>query len=415
MQLGGENLFVSRLRRELRFDFFDILRFLMGLAFEPAVFLPQLGEVLRVAQRLLGRSCSRLLLRVLRALTGLPGFGGVLSATQRLLGRFQLFPHGLELLDLFLVLFFELLNLCFRNLELFLNTRLQLVEETVPGGIRLGEELDLPAPLSEPQALAELREKAAENQIFRSFIGMGYHDCITPAVILRNVLEDPGWYTQYTPYQAEIAQGRLEALLNFQTMVADLTGLPLANASLLDEATAAAEAMTLCLAVAGRGGRDAFFVAEDCHPQTIAVVRTKAEPRGIRVQVGPVEEALASGDSLFGVLVQYPATDGVIRDHSELGQKVHDAGALLVVATDLLALTLLRSPGELGADVAVGSAQRFGVPLGYGGPHAAFFATSEAYKRHIPGRLVGVSRDAEGRTAYRLALQTREQQPSYLT
>ncbi len=285
----------------------------------------------------------------------------------------------------------------------------ELVDETVPGGIRLGEELDLPAPLSEPQALAELREKAAENQIFRSFIGMGYHDCITPAVILRNVLEDPGWYTQYTPYQAEIAQGRLEALLNFQTMVADLTGLPLANASLLDEATAAAEAMTLCLAVAGRGGRDAFFVAEDCHPQTIAVVRTKAEPRGIRVQVGPVEEALASGDSLFGVLVQYPATDGVIRDHSELAQKVHDAGALLVVATDLLALTLLRSPGELGADVAVGSAQRFGVPLGYGGPHAAFFATSEAYKRHIPGRLVGVSHDAEGRTAYRLALQTREQ------
>ena len=285
----------------------------------------------------------------------------------------------------------------------------ELVDETVPGGIRLAEELDLPAPLSETHALAELREKAAGNQIFRSFIGMGYHDCITPAVILRNVLEDPGWYTQYTPYQAEIAQGRLEALLNFQTMVTDLTGLPLANASLLDEATAAAEAMTLCRAVAGRGGRDVFFVAEDCHPQTIAVVRTKAEPRGIRVHVGPVEEALASGDSLFGVLVQYPATDGVIRDHSELAQKVHDAGALLVVATDLLALTLLRSAGELGADVAVGSAQRFGVPLGYGGPHAAFFATSEAYKRHIPGRLVGVSRDAEGRTAYRLALQTREQ------
>ena len=192
----------------------------------------------------------------------------------------------------------------------------ELVGETVPGGIRLAEPLDLPAPLSEPHALAELREKAAENQVFRSFIGMGYHDCVTPAVILRNVLENPGWYTQYTPYQAEIAQGRLEALLNFQTMVKDLTGLPLANASLLDEATAAAEAMTLCVAVAGRGGRDAFFVAEDCHPQTIAVVRTKAEPRGIRVHVGPVEEALASGESLFGALVQYPATDGAIRDYS---------------------------------------------------------------------------------------------------
>ncbi len=285
----------------------------------------------------------------------------------------------------------------------------ELVGETVPGAIRLAEALDLPAPLAEPHALAELREKVAANQVFRSFIGMGYHDCVTPAVILRNVLESPGWYTQYTPYQAEIAQGRLEALLNFQTMISDLTGLPLANASLLDEATAAAEAMTLCRAVAGRGGRDGFFVAEDCHPQTIAVVRTRAEPLGIRVRVGPAEEVDGSGQALFGVLVQYPATDGVIRDYSGLARKAHDTGALLVVATDLLALTLLRSPGEIGADVAVGSAQRFGVPLGYGGPHAAFFATSEAHKRHIPGRLVGVSRDAEGRTAYRLALQTREQ------
>ncbi|MCG6924773.1 MAG: aminomethyl-transferring glycine dehydrogenase [Acidobacteria bacterium] len=283
-----------------------------------------------------------------------------------------------------------------------------LVGETVPAGIRLEGDLRLPAPLAEPLALAELGRKASGNLVLRSFIGMGYHDCVTPAVVLRNVLENPGWYTQYTPYQAEIAQGRLEALLNYQTMVADLTGLPLANASLLDEGTAAAEAMTLCRSVAGRG-REGFFVAEDCHPQTIAVLRTRAEPLGIRLHVGPADAVDCAGQSLFGVLVQYPATDGVIRDHADLAEKVHAAGAGLVVATDLLALTLARPPGEFGADVAVGSAQRFGVPMGYGGPHAAFFATSETHKRHIPGRLVGVSRDAEGRTAYRLALQTREQ------
>jgi glycine dehydrogenase len=283
-----------------------------------------------------------------------------------------------------------------------------LVGETVPGGIRLGRALDLPAPLAEHEALVELRSKAAANRIRRSFIGMGYHDCVTPAVILRNVFENPGWYTPYTPYQAEIAQGRLEALINYQTMVSDLTGLPLANASLLDEATAAAEAMNLCRAVAGRR-RDGFFVAEDCHPQTLAVVHTKAEPLGIRVHVGPPEAADIVGQSLFGVLVQYPATDGVVRDYAGLADEAHEAGALLVVASDLLALTLLRPPGELGADVAVGSAQRFGVPMGFGGPHAAFFATREEHKRHLPGRLVGVSRDAEGRTAYRLALQTREQ------
>jgi glycine dehydrogenase len=283
-----------------------------------------------------------------------------------------------------------------------------LVGETIPGAIRRDDELALPAPLAEHEALAELRAKAAANRVRRSFIGTGYYDCVTPAVIRRNVFENPGWYTQYTPYQAEIAQGRLEALLNYQTMVSDLTGLPLANASLLDEATAAAEAMTLCRAVAGRG-RDGFFVAEDCHPQTIAVVRTRAEPLGISVHVGPAEAVDFAGQSLFGVLVQYPATDGVIRDYAGLAGSAHDAGALLVVASDLLALTLLRAPGELGAGVAVGSAQRFGVPLGYGGPHAAFFATRDAHKRHLPGRLVGVSRDAEGRRAYRLALQTREQ------
>jgi glycine dehydrogenase len=283
-----------------------------------------------------------------------------------------------------------------------------LVAETVPAGIRLGRALDLPEPVSEEQALAELRRKAAQNRVCRSFVGMGYHDCHTPAVILRNVLENPGWYTQYTPYQAEISQGRLEALLNFQTMVADLTGLPLANSSLLDEATAAGEAMTLSRAVA-KPGLDGFFVADDCHPQTIAVLRTKAAPLGIRVLVGPVETADLAGQRLFGVLAQYPATDGVVRDLSLLAGRAHAEGALLVVATDLLALALLRSPGELGADVALGSAQRFGVPMGYGGPHAAFFATREEHKRHLPGRLVGVSKDAEGRTAFRLALQTREQ------
>jgi glycine dehydrogenase len=283
-----------------------------------------------------------------------------------------------------------------------------LVSETVPAGIRLSRPLSLPLPLSEEEALAELGQKAAKNRVLRSFIGMGYHDCHTPAVILRNVLENPGWYTQYTPYQAEIAQGRLEALLNFQTMVADLTGLPLANASLLDEATAAGEAMTLCRAVA-KPGRVGFFVAEDCHPQTIAVVRTKAEPLGIKVHVGPLGSVDFAEQDLFGVLVQYPATDGVVHDLAGLAERAHEKGALLAIATDLLALTLLRSPGELGADVALGSAQRFGVPMGYGGPHAAFFATRDEHRRHLPGRIVGVSKDAEGRTAFRLSLQTREQ------
>jgi glycine dehydrogenase len=283
-----------------------------------------------------------------------------------------------------------------------------LVGETVPAAIRRSRPLELPPPLAETHALEELSRKAARNRVLRSFIGMGYHDCLTPAVILRNVLENPGWYTQYTPYQAEIAQGRLEALLNFQTMVSDLTALPLANASLLDEATAAAEAMMLCRSVAGRK-KDGFFVAEDCHPQTIAVVHTRAEPLGVRVHIGPPEAVDPEGQALFGALVQYPATDGMVRDYAGLARRVHDSGALLVVAADLLALALLRPPGEFGADVAVGSAQRFGVPMGYGGPHAAFFATHEAHKRHLPGRLVGVSRDAEGRAAYRLALQTREQ------
>ncbi len=299
-----------------------------------------------------------------------------------------------------------------------------LADEAIPDAIRierpLTELLDVPDGRGEHEVLATLRAVAAKNDVYRSFIGMGYYGCITPPVIQRNILENPGWYTQYTPYQAEIAQGRLEALLNFQTAVADLTGLPLANASLLDEATAAAEAMHVCQAVT-RGKRPGFFVADHCHPQTISVVETRAAPMGIALQVGAIgddagaadsgsdlDAALASGE-LAGVLVQYPTTDGRVLDFAALAQRVHDAGALLVVATDLLALTLLRPPGEFGADIAVGSSQRFGVPMGGGGPHAGFIATHEQHRRQIPGRLVGVSRDASGQPAYRLALQTREQ------
>jgi glycine dehydrogenase len=282
-----------------------------------------------------------------------------------------------------------------------------LIGATVPTAIRLGRALDLPPARSEQEMLARARELAAQNTVRRSYIGMGYYGTHTPPVILRNVLENPGWYTQYTPYQAEIAQGRLEALLNYQTMVTDLTGLELANASLLDEGTAAAEAMTLALDVSG-GKRSAIVVADHCHPQTIDVVRTRAEPLDLAVRVQPLG-AIDLADDVFAVLVQYPATDGRIEDLEALCSRAHDAGALVIVATDLLALTLLRPPGEFGADIAIGSAQRFGVPLGYGGPHAAFFATRDAHKRRLPGRLVGVSRDTEGRPALRLALQTREQ------
>jgi glycine dehydrogenase len=283
-----------------------------------------------------------------------------------------------------------------------------LVDEAIPAEIRAEVALDMPDDRGEQEVLASLRRVASKNQVFRSFIGMGYHDCITPPVIQRNILENPGWYTQYTPYQAEIAQGRLEVLLGFQTMVADLTGLPLANASLLDEATAAAEAMTMCQGIT-RGKKPGFFVADHCHPQTIAVVRTRAEPQGIDLQVGKLDELDLSSGKISGVLVQYPATDGRVEDLAALAERVHAAGALLVVATDLLALTLLRPPGEFGADIAIGSSQRFGVPMGYGGPHAAFLSTHDEHRRQMPGRLVGVSRDARGQLAYRLALQTREQ------
>src|ERR1017187_3692400 len=283
-----------------------------------------------------------------------------------------------------------------------------MIDAAVPKPIRLGRPLQLPAARSEHEVLAALKGIASQNQVCRSFIGMGYYDCITPAVIQRNLLENPGWYTPYTPYQAEISQGRLEALLNFQTMATDLTGLDIANASLLDEATAAAEAMTMCYELQGREGRNVFFVSETCHPQTTAVLQTRALPLGIEVVVGDHAHFTLS-EKVFGALLQYPATDGAILDYGPFILEVHRCKALAVVATDLLALTLLKPPGEFGADIAVGSAQRFGVPMGYGGPHAAFFATHDIYKRHMPGRLVGVSKDAQGRPALRLTLQTREQ------
>lgn len=283
-----------------------------------------------------------------------------------------------------------------------------LTHAAIPPQIRRQTPLALPAQRSEREVLQDLHALANRNQVWRSFIGMGYYNCLTPAVILRNILENPAWYTPYTPYQAEIAQGRLEALLNFQTMVSDLTGLPLANASLLDEGTAAAEAMAMCRAVKGPDKRD-FFVAQDCHPQTIEVVRTRAEPLGLRVFIGPTDAIAWDERKFCGVLLQYPTTHGFVRDYSSVMQQAHEHEALVVMATDLMAMTLLKPPGSYGADVAVGSSQRFGVPLGYGGPHAAFLATKDEFKRHMPGRLVGVSRDAQGHTAYRLALQTREQ------
>jgi glycine dehydrogenase len=283
-----------------------------------------------------------------------------------------------------------------------------LAEAAVPANIQLRRALNLPLPVSEYQALAELRDLASQNQVFRSYLGQGYYGTILPPVIRRNILENPGWYTQYTPYQAEISQGRLEALLHFQTMICDLTGMDIANASLLDEATAAAEAMNMCHHLKAGEGRHVFFIAADCHPQVIDVARTRAEFTGVKIVVGdPRTAALPEGT--FAVLLQYPATDGAVYDYTELTAKIHAAGALVILAADLLALTLLRTPGEIGADVAVGSAQRFGVPMGFGGPHAAFFATRDALKRHMPGRLIGVSVDARGKPALRLSLQTREQ------
>jgi glycine dehydrogenase len=276
----------------------------------------------------------------------------------------------------------------------------------VPEDIRLRRPLNIGPPRGEFELLAELQTIASKNKLFRSLIGMGFSDTITPPVILRNILENPGWYTQYTPYQAEIAQGRLEALINFQTMVSDLTALPLANASLLDESTAAAEAMAMCKSIADPK-RNTFFVSQDCHPQTIAVVKARARALGIDCIVG--ESPDFSTSSLCGILLQYPTTDGRVIDYTSIIAAAHKAGALAVVAADLLALTLIKPPGEFGADIAVGNTQRFGVPLGFGGPHAAFMSTKTEYARKMPGRIVGVSRDAQGKPAYRLAIQTREQ------
>jgi len=283
-----------------------------------------------------------------------------------------------------------------------------LTDDAVPADIRLQRTLNLPPPASEAEAVSELRIIAQANQVFRSFIGLGYHDTITPAVIQRNMFENPGWYTQYTPYQSEISQGRLEMLLNFQTMITDLTALEIANASLLDEPTACAEGMMMCHRLKGTPRRNQFLIADNCHPQNIQVVRTRALPIGVDARVAaPAEFTL--DDQVFGVLIQYPDTFGAVHDFEELVEQVHAAGGLVVLATDLLALTLLRPPGEFGADIAVGSAQRFGVPMAFGGPHAGFIAARDAFKRQLPGRLVGVSRDSRGKPALRLSLGTREQ------
>lgn len=284
----------------------------------------------------------------------------------------------------------------------------ELIDATVPPAIRQKEALDWGPAMTERDALFHMKQVASKNKVLTSLIGQGYYGTTTPAPILRNILENPAWYTAYTPYQPEISQGRLEALLNFQTMVSDLTGLDIANASLLDEATAAAEAM----AMAHRGSRSkannaAFFVDKNCHPQTVAVIQTRAEPLDIDVVVADPDD-LDPG-AVFGAIFQYPGTYGHVRDFTKEIEAIHEHKGIAVVAADILALALLKSPGEMGADIAIGSTQRFGVPMGYGGPHAAYMATTDKLKRAMPGRIIGVSVDARGNKAYRLALQTREQ------
>jgi len=296
----------------------------------------------------------------------------------------------------------EMLNqLGFSSLE-------ELSNSVVPKNILIQDELDLPPKKSEADTIKRLQELAGKNSVFRSFIGMGYYGTVVPGVIKRNILENPGWYTQYTPYQAEISQGRLEALLNFQTMVSNLTGLPLANASLLDEGTAAAEAMVMFYNATRDPNKNTFLVSNTCHPQTIDVLKTRSEPLGIQLEIKSHIE-LNITESVFGALVQYPDTEGSITDFSVLCNSAHENKSFICMTTDLLALTLLKTPGEMGADVAVGNSQRFGVPMGYGGPHAAFFATTDEFKRKIPGRIIGVSQDVYGNSALRMALQTREQ------
>jgi len=285
----------------------------------------------------------------------------------------------------------------------------QLIAETVPASIRLQKPLDLPAALTERAFLAKFKQIASQNKVYKSYIGLGYHDTTLPPVVQRNILENPGWYTAYTPYQAEIAQGRLEALINYQTVIIDLTGLEIANASLLDEGTAAAEAMHLLHSQTKKKNANKFFVSAQVLPQTIDLLHTRATPVGIELVVGDHREVDLSAEGFFGAIVQYPGADGEVFDYQEFVDKAHASDVFVVMAADLLALTLLKSPGELGADVCVGNSQRFGVPMGYGGPHAGFFSCKEQFKRVIPGRLIGQSIDAAGNKAYRMALQTREQ------
>ncbi len=283
-----------------------------------------------------------------------------------------------------------------------------LIEDAVPAPIRLRRDLQLPEPLAEYELQKELKQIVSKNKVFRSYLGLGYQTCITPPVIQRNILENPGWYTAYTPYQAEIAQGRMEALINFQTMICDLTGTQISNASLLDEGTAAAEAMTMLHSLKSDSNGNSFFVSQGVHPQTLDVIRTRAIPLGIHVVVGSFKKMPLSSD-FFGALVQYPSSDGVVYDFTDFIKSLHETGAKAVVAADLLALTILKPPGEMGADIVVGSSQRFGLPLGFGGPHAGYFATKDEFKRTMPGRLIGVSKDSQGNPGYRLSLQTREQ------
>src|SRR3989339_1806656 len=283
----------------------------------------------------------------------------------------------------------------------------QLIDETIPTPIKLEKELNLDPPMTESEFLDYIHSVAQKNIVAKSYIGMGYYPTITPAVIQRNILENPGWYTQYTPYQAEIAQGRLEALMNFQTMIIDLTGLPIANASLLDEGTAAAEAMSMFFHIS-KSKAHKFFVSDDCFPQTIDVMRTRAVPLGIELIVGKFSDVTFT-DEYFGMLLQYPSDKGEVYDYKNLIESAHQKNIFTVVAADLLSLTLLPPPGKFGADVVIGNSQRFGVPMGYGGPHAAFFATKDEFKRNIPGRIIGASIDSHGNLAYRMALQTREQ------
>ena len=284
----------------------------------------------------------------------------------------------------------------------------ELIDQTVPAKIRLKQPLQLPTAKSEFDYLNTLKQTASKNKVYKSYIGQGYYDVIVPGVIQRNILENPGWYTQYTPYQAEIAQGRLQALLNFQTMVIDLTGMEIANASLLDEGTAAAEAMFMQYSLRKNQNAKTYFVSQEVFPQTIDILKTRAQPYGIDLQIGD-HQSVELTDDMFGAIVQYPAGNGEVYDYKGFAAKAHEKNIKLTVIADIMSLILLTPPGEWGADVVVGCTQRFGVPMGFGGPHAAFFATKEEYKRSIPGRIIGVTIDSAGNYALRMALQTREQ------